>query len=178
MLFSCNIPVVCILKQLICIKNNYFIELIYLIVFCIIKLIFREIDMVTSNKPKKTLKVGVKQVISSVKRLDETTIRNGIIALESTGSPKAPMYDIDQVKSKFHLTDDEYNNLHSLATKPRVRKAKANTNDSNKLVSLATDLATKSSKIEAINKDLDRLTSERDTLQREVDEILSKLTIK
>ena len=67
--------------------------------------------MVTSNKPKKTLKVGVKQVISSVKRLDETTIRNEIVALESSGSPKAPMYDIDQVKSKFDLTDDEYNNF-------------------------------------------------------------------
>ena len=34
---------------------------------------------------------------------------DGIVALDNKGSPRAPMYDIDQVKDKFSLTTDEYN---------------------------------------------------------------------
>jgi predicted transcriptional regulator len=131
--------------------------------------------MTTSNK---TVRVGVKQVISSVTRIDEKSIREGIIALDNKGSSKAPMYDIEQVKTKFKLSNDEYNTLHGLATKPRTRKSKDNPTASNELLSLATDLATKSAKIETINKEVEKLTNERDSLQREVNEILSKLKVK
>jgi septal ring factor EnvC (AmiA/AmiB activator) len=131
--------------------------------------------MTTSNK---TVRVGVKQVISSVTRIDEKTIREGIIALDNKGSSKAPMYDIEQVKTKFKLSNDEYNTLYGLATKPRKRKSKDNPTVSNELLSLATDLATKSAKIETINKEVEKLTNERDSLQREVNEILSKLKVK
>ena len=131
--------------------------------------------MTTSNK---TVRVGVKQVISSVTRIDEKTIREGIITLDNKGSSKAPMYDIEQVKTKFKLSNDEYNTLHGLATKPRTRKSKDNPTVSNELLSLATDLATKSAKIETINKEVEKLTNERDSLQREVNEILSKLKVK
>ena len=135
--------------------------------------------MTTSNAPVKTLKVGVKQVISSVQRLDEKTIRDGIVALDNKGSPRAPMYDIDQVKDKFSLTTDEYNTLLGLATKPRApRTPKSDTTANTKLLTLATDLATKSSKLDSINSEITKLTNERDALQREVKEILSKLKIK
>ena len=132
--------------------------------------------MTTSNAPVKTLKVGVKQVIASVQRLDEKTIREGIVALDNKGSSRAPMYDIDQVKDKFSLTTDEYNTLLSLATKPRApRTPKSDTTVNTELLTLATDLAAKSSKIDSINAEITKLTGERDTLQNEVNEILSKL---
>lgn len=127
----------------------------------------------------KTVRVGVKQVISSIARIDETTIREGIVTLDNKGSSKAPMYDIDQVKDKFSLTTDEYNELHSLATKPRApRTPKPDTTANSELLTLATDLAAKSSKIASINTEITKLTGERDTLQNEVNEILSKLKIK
>lgn len=135
--------------------------------------------MTTSNAPVKTLKVGVKQVISSVQRLDEKTIREGIVALDNKGSSRAPMYDIDQVKDKFSLTTDEYNTLLGLATKPRApRTPKSDTTANNELLTLATDLANKSSKLDSINSEITKLTNERDALQREVKELLSKLKIK
>lgn len=127
----------------------------------------------------KTVRVGVKQVVSSVTRINETTIREEIVALENKGSSRAPMYDIDQVKDKFSLTTDEYNTLLVLATKPRApRTPKSDTTANNELLTLATDLATKSSKIDSINAEITKLTNERDALQREVKEILSKLKIK
>jgi hypothetical protein len=58
--------------------------------------------MTASNTTGKTLKVGVKQVIASVQRLDEKTIRDGIVALDNKGSSRAPMYDIDQVQTQFN----------------------------------------------------------------------------
>lgn len=135
--------------------------------------------MTTSNAPVKTLKVGVKQVISSVQRLDEKTIRDGIVALDNKGSPRAPMYDIDQVKDKFSLTTDEYNTLLGLATKPRApRTPKSDTTANNELLTLATDLANKKSKLDNITGEITKLTGERDTLQREVNEILSQLKLK
>ena len=127
----------------------------------------------------KTIRVGVKQVISSVTRINETTIREGIVALDNKGSSRAPMYDIDQVKDKFSLTTDEYNTLLGLATKPRApRTPKSDTTANNELLTLATDLATKSSKIDSINAEITKLTNERDALQREVKEILSQLKLK
>lgn len=127
----------------------------------------------------KTVRVGVKQVVSSVTRINETIIREEIVALENKGSSRAPMYDIDQVKDKFSLTTDEYNTLLSLATKPRApRTPNSDTTANSELLSLATDLATKSSKIDSINAEITKLTNERDALQREVKEILSKLKIK
>jgi predicted transcriptional regulator len=135
--------------------------------------------MITSNTTGKTLKVGVKQVISSVQRLDEKTIREGIVALDNKGSSRAPMYDIDQVRTQFDLNADEYNALLSLATKPRApRTSKPDTTANSELLTLATDLAAKSSKIASINTEITKLTGERDTLQNEVNEILSKLKIK
>lgn len=135
--------------------------------------------MITSNTTGKTLKVGVKQVISSVQRLDEKTIREGIVALDNKGSSRAPMYDIDQVQTQFDLNADEYNALLSLATKPRApRTPKPDTTANSELLTLATDLAAKSSKIASINTEITKLTGERDTLQNEVNEILSKLKIK
>ncbi len=135
--------------------------------------------MTTSNTTEKTLKVGVKQVIANVQRLEEKTIRDGIVALDNKGSPRAPMYDIDQVQTQFHLTEDEYNALLGLATKPRApRTPKSDTTANTELLTLATDLATKSSKLDSINSEITKLTNERDALQREVKEILSKLKIK
>ena len=127
----------------------------------------------------KTVRVGVKQVVSSVTRINETIIREEIVALENKGSSRAPMYDIDQVKDKFSLTTDEYSTLLSLATKPRApRTPNSDTTANSELLSLATDLATKSSKLDSINSEITKLTNERDALQREVKEILSKLKIK
>lgn len=127
----------------------------------------------------KTVRVGVKQVVSSVTRIDETTIREGIVTLDNKGSSRAPMYDIDQVKDKFSLTTDEYNTLLSLATKPRApRTPNSDTTANSELLSLATDLATKSSKIDSINAEITKLTNERDALQNEVNTILSQLKLK
>ena len=135
--------------------------------------------MTALNTTGKTLKVGVKQVIASVQRLDEKTIRDGIVALDNKGSPRAPMYDIDQVQTQFHLTEDEYNALLDLATKPRApRTTKSNTTANNELLTLATDLADKKSKLDNITGEITKLTGERDTLQREVNEILSQLKLK
>ena len=132
--------------------------------------------MTTSTK---AIRVGVKQVVSSVTRIDETTIREGIVTLENKGSSRAPMYDIDHVKDKFSLTTDEYNTLLGLATKPRApRTPNLDTKANSELLSLATDLATKSSKIDSINSEITKLTGERDALQREVSEILSQLKLK
>jgi septal ring factor EnvC (AmiA/AmiB activator) len=132
--------------------------------------------MTTQNK---AIRVGVKQVISSVTRIDETTIREGIVTLENKGSSRAPMYDIDQVKDKFSLTTDEYNTLLVLATKPRApRTPKSGTTANTELLTLATDLAAKSSKIDSINSEITKLTNERDTLQNEVNAILSQLKLK
>lgn len=135
--------------------------------------------MTTTNTTGKTLKVGVKQVIASVQRLDEKTIREGIVALDNKGSSRAPMYDIDQVQRQFSLTEDEYNALLSLATKPRApRTPKSDATANTELLTLATDLAAKSSKLDSINAEITKLTNEREALQREVNEILSKLKIK
>jgi hypothetical protein len=132
--------------------------------------------MTTQNK---AIRVGVKQVISSVTRIDESTIRQEIVALDNKGSSRAPMYDIDQVKDKFSLTTDEYNTLLSLATKPRApRTPKSGTTANTELLTLATDLAAKSSKIDSINAEITKLTGERDTLQNEVNAILSQLKLK
>lgn len=132
--------------------------------------------MTTSTK---AIRVGVKQVVSSVTRIDETTIREGIVTLENKGSSRAPMYDIDHVKDKFSLTTDEYNTLLDLATKPRApRTTKSNTTANNELLTLATDLADKKSKLDNITGEITKLTGERDTLQREVNEILSQLKLK
>ena len=135
--------------------------------------------MTTSNTTGKTLKVGVKQVIASVQRLDEKTIREGIVALDNKGSSRAPMYHIEQVQRQFNLNTDEYNALISLATKPRApRTPKSDTTVNSELLTLATDLAAKSSKLDSINAEITKLTNEREALQREVNEILSKLKIK
>ncbi|OJU88675.1 MAG: hypothetical protein BGO19_13710 [Acinetobacter sp. 38-8] len=135
--------------------------------------------MTTSNTTGKTLKVGVKQVIASVQRLDEKTIREGIVALDNKGSSRAPMYHIEQVQRQFNLNTDEYNALLSLATKPRApRTPKSDTTVNSELLTLATDLAAKSSKLDSINAEITKLTNEREALQREVNEILSKLKIK
>jgi hypothetical protein len=89
------------------------------------------------------------------------------------------MYDIDQVQTQFHLTEDEYNALLGLATKPRApRTTKSNTTANNELLTLATDLADKKSKLDNITGEITKLTGERDTLQREVNEILSQLKLK
>ena len=109
--------------------------------------------MTTSTK---AIRVGVKQVVSSVTRIDETTIRD-----------------------KFSLATDEYNTLLDLATKPRApRTTKSNTTANNELLTLATDLADKKSKLDNITGEITKLTGERDTLQREVNEILSQLKLK
>ena len=132
--------------------------------------------MTTSTK---AIRVGVKQVVSSVTRIDETTIREGIVTLDNKGSSRAPMYDIDQVQTQFHLTADEYNALLGLATKPRApRTPKSDTTANSELLTLATDLANKSSKLDSITGEINKLTGERDTLQREVNEILSQLKLK
>jgi predicted transcriptional regulator len=135
--------------------------------------------MTTSNTTGKTLKVGVKQVIASVQRLDEKTIREGIVALDNKGSSRAPMYHIEQVQRQFNLNTDEYNALLSLATKPRApRTPKSDTTVNSELLTLATDLAAKSSKLDSINAEITKLTNEREALQREVNEILSQLKLK
>ena len=135
--------------------------------------------MTTSNTTGKTLKVGVKQVIASVQRLDEKTIREGIVALDNKGSSRAPMYHIEQVQRQFNLNTDEYNALLSLATKPRApRTPKSDTTVNSELLTLATDLANKKSKLDNITGEITKLTGERDTLQREVNEILSQLKLK
>lgn len=135
--------------------------------------------MTTSNSTGKILKVGVKQVIANVQRIDEKTIREGIVALENKGSSRAPMYDIDQVQTQFHLTADEYNALLVLATKPRApRTPKSDTTANTELLTLATDLAAKSSKLDSINSEITKLTNERDALQNEVNTILSQLKLK
>ena len=135
--------------------------------------------MTALNTTGKTLKVGVKQVIASVQRLDEKTIRDGIVALDNKGSSRAPMYHIEQVQRQFNLNTDEYNALLSLATKPRApRTPKSDTTVNSELLTLATDLAAKSSKLDSINAEITKLTNEREALQREVNEILSKLKIK
>jgi hypothetical protein len=127
----------------------------------------------------RVIRVGVKQVIASVQRLDETAIREGICTLENKGSSRAPMYDIEEVKVKFNLTTEEHNTLNALATKPRApRTPNLDTKANSELLSLATDLATKSSKIDSINSEITKLTGERDALQREVSEILSQLKLK
>lgn len=135
--------------------------------------------MVTSTNSEKTVRVGVKQVIANVGRISQENIRSEIATLENKGSSKAPMYNLEDVKNKFNLTDDEFNALHTLANRPRAaRTPKTDTTANNELLTLATDLATKSSKLESITTEITKLTNERDALQLEVKEILSKIKIK
>lgn len=135
--------------------------------------------MFTSIPGEKIVRVGVKQVISIVKRLDEQTIRDGIVAIDNKGSSRAPMYNIEHVKIQFHLTEDEYNALLGLATKPRSpRTPKPDETDNTEILTLVTDLASKSSKLDNINAEIIKLTGERDALQNEVNTILSQLKLK
>jgi predicted transcriptional regulator len=130
--------------------------------------------MTTPENNGKIVKVGINQIINTVQRIDKEMIKGRIIELSNGGSPIAPMYNIEEVKTLFTLSDDEYNTLYALATKPRSPRAPKNKN-TEEVMSLATSLATKKSKFDNINAEITKLTGERETLQREINEILSKL---
>jgi hypothetical protein len=127
----------------------------------------------------KVYKVGVRQIATAVPRLDIDGIKSQVATLENKGSKVAPMYVLDAVKEALNLSDDEYNKLHELATKPRAKRTpKPVKTDNSEVLTLSKELSSKAEKLESVNKDIEKLTGERDTLQREVDELLSKLAVK
>ena len=131
----------------------------------------------------KVAKVGVRQIATAVPRLEVEGIKSQVATLENKGSKVAPMYVLDAIKEALNLSEDEYKKLHELATKPRAkprakRTTKAVNTDNSEVLTLSKELSSKSEKLDAINKDIAKLTGERDTLQVEVDKLLSRLAVK
>ena len=144
--------------------------------------------MVKKDIESKPVAVGTGQISKVLNRFDKeqlnellkdvkpiqqgTANRNGVEYKTGT------RYNLDEIKPILNLDESEYNLIKDEVNKPRIRKPKDTTTNSSELLSLATDLANKSAKIESLNKDIDKLTGERDVLQRELNEILSKLKMK
>ena len=127
----------------------------------------------------KVAKVGVRQIATAVPRLEVEGIKSQVATLENKGSKVAPMYVLDAIKEALNLSEDEYKKLHELATKPRAKRTtKAVNTDNSEVLTLSKELSSKSEKLDAINKDIAKLTGERDTLQVEVDKLLSRLAVK
>lgn len=135
--------------------------------------------MTTTTTAPKVAKVGIRQIATSVHRFELEDIKSKVSTLDNKGSSVAPMYVLDSVKDALNLSDDEYNKLHELATKPRAKRTpKAVKTDNSEVLTLSKELSSKAEKLESVNKDIEKLTGERDTLQREVNELLSKLAVK
>lgn len=144
--------------------------------------------MTKSNVESKPIAVGTGQISKVLNRLDKeqlnellkavkpiqqgTATRNGVEYKTGT------RYSLDEIKPILNLDESEYNLIKDEVNKPRTRKSKDTTTDSNEILALSKELSSKAEKLESLNKDIDKLTGERDALQREVDKLLSKLSIK
>jgi chromosome segregation ATPase len=128
--------------------------------------------MTTSNT---NARVGVNQLLAIVPRLGEKeSVKTQLATIENKGSSKAAMYSIDDIRTLFRLSNDEYNLLHTEATKPRTSRSSSD----EQLDSLVVELADKISKIKSLDDQIKNLTTERDALQIDVKQIRSKFKVK
>lgn len=126
---------------------------------------------------EKSVRVGINQILNVLNgRIEENQVRTDIDTLENKGSPRARMYDIEQVKDKLTLSVVEYSALLALATKPRTKRTpKSSAIDSSELKLLNMELAKMYNRLDEVDTQIESLTKEKEGLKLSISEILPKL---